>query len=146
MSHLDRVRGVIADALCVDLEQITPEANLMRDFGAESIDFLDIMFRLEKEFHIEIPKGDIERRARGNLSDAEFSHDGQLTAAALANVREIFSEAKPEEIHSGLLFRDLPTLFTVTTIVNMVNHRLAETSGVANLGNSTSQPEATLAR
>ncbi|MCX6110723.1 MAG: phosphopantetheine-binding protein [Proteobacteria bacterium] len=142
MSHLDRVRGVIADALCVDLDTVTPEANLMRDFGAESIDFLDIMFRLEKEFHIEIPKGDIERRARGNLSDAEFSQDGKLTEAALANVRQIFPEAKPEEIHPGLLFRDLPTLFTVTSIVNMVNHRLAEARGGAEIALGAAQPEA----
>lgn len=126
-SVTDRVLAVVADALYLDADQVTAAANLMRDLGAESIDFLDIIFRLEKEFSIKIPKGDIERRAKGALSDEEFAVGGRLTDAALTQVRSLLSEVNPEEIKTGLLVRDIPSLFTVQTFVRMVNEQLGAT-------------------
>ena len=115
MKTLERVQKVIAEALYIDLEEVTPNASLMKDLGAESIDFLDIMFRLEKEFAIKMPKGEIERRARGGLSDAEFAVDGKLTDKALARIREQMPEVNAEALKPGLHLRDVPSLFTVTT-------------------------------
>jgi acyl carrier protein len=124
MKSLDRVRAVIADALYVDVADVTKDSLLMKDLGAESIDFLDIMFRLEKEFGIKLPKGDIERRARGGLSEAEFAADGKLTPAALANLKAMMPEVDPGLIRPGLLLRDIPSLFTVLTFARMVDLQL----------------------
>ena len=131
MKTLDRVRAVVADALYLDVAEVAPDANLMKDLGAESIDFLDIMFRLEKEFQIKLPKGEVERRARGGLSDDEFAVDGKLTAAALANLRVMMPEVAPSQITAGLLARDIPSLFTVTTFTRMVEHQLFGSAGDA---------------
>ena len=54
-----KVRGVLVEALGVDEEEVTPDATLSGDLGAESIDYLDISFRVEKEFAIKIPKGEL---------------------------------------------------------------------------------------
>lgn len=131
MKSLDRVKAVIADALYLDREEVTDDANLMKDLGAESIDFLDIMFRLEKEFSIKLPKGDVERRARGGLSDEDFQVDGKLTPAALDNLRQMLPEASEGAIRSGLLVRDIPTLFTVRTFAKMVDQQLFGTADAA---------------
>lgn len=125
MSTLERVRAVIADALYLDVEEIKADSILMADLGAESIDFLDIMFRLEKEFEITLPKGDIEKKARGGLSDAEYAVEGKLTDAALNNLRAMLPEVGPDAIRSGLTVRELPSLFTVETFVRMVDEKLA---------------------
>ena len=124
MSTLTKVQAIIADALYMDAEQVTADANLMRDLGAESIDFLDIIFRLEKEFGIKIPKGDIERRAKGDLTDEQFAVGGRLTDAALVRVRALLSELNPAEVKPGLMVRDIASLFTVQTFVRMVEEQL----------------------
>lgn len=123
MQHLEQVRAIIADALYVDLAQVTPEANLMRDLGAESIDFLDISFRLERAFNITIPKGEIEQRARQGVS-AAYAADGSLTEPVLDNLRSMMPEAA-EAIAPGMKFRDIPSLFTVSTFARLVEEALA---------------------
>lgn len=128
MKNLEKVRAIIADALYLDLDEVTKEASLMKDLGAESIDFLDIVFRLEKEFKIKIPKGEIERRAKGNLSDAEFAVDGKLTDVALTQLRNRMPEISRDKLVKGLMMRDVPGLFTVTTFANMVDHQLFGTA------------------
>ena len=125
MSTIDRVKAVIADALYVDVEEIRSDSILMSDLGAESIDFLDIMFRLEKEFSITLPKGEIEKKARGGLSDQEYAVDGKLTDAAISNLRTMLPELGPNAIRVGLTVRELPSLFTVASFVRMVEEQLA---------------------
>ncbi len=131
MSTLNKVQAVIADALYVDVEEAMPNALLMDDLGAESIDFLDIMFRLEKEFSIKIPKGDVEKKARGNLSDEEYAVGGRLTEAALNQLRSVMPEIPAENIKTGLMVRDITTLFNVSTFVRMVEEQLVDTSSPA---------------
>lgn len=131
MKNLDRVRKVIAEALYLDAAQVTPDASLMKDLGAESIDFLDIMFRLEKEFAIKMPKGEIERRAKGDLSDAEFAVEGKLTDKALARLKQMMPEVEAGAIKAGLHMRDIPSLFTVATFVRMVDQQLFGTDDLS---------------
>jgi acyl carrier protein len=125
---MDRIKAIIADALYCDAQDVNPETNLMRDLGAESIDFLDIMFRLEKEFSIKIPKGEIERRAKGKLSDDQFAINGLLTEDGLQQLRLAMPEVDSEEILSGLYVRDIPTLFRVSTFERMVREQVASKS------------------
>jgi len=124
MKNVEKVRDIIADALYLEKDEVTKEASLMKDLGAESIDFLDIVFRLEKEFGIKIPKGEIERRAKGSLSDVEFAVDGKLTDKAIAQLRKRMPEVSPDKLVPGLLVRDIPALFTVATFAAMVDHQL----------------------
>jgi acyl carrier protein len=122
---LDRIRSIIADALYCDVQEVSAETNLMRDLGAESIDFLDIIFRLEKEFSVKIPKGEIERRAKGNLSDVQFAINGLLTAEGLQQLKIAMPEVDSDEIRTGLYVRDIPTLFRVATFERLVREQIA---------------------
>jgi acyl carrier protein len=122
-----KVIQVISDSLCVDLESVTLKSNLMRDLGAESIDFLDIMFRLEKEFSIKIPQREIERMARGGLTPEEFEVNGVLQAKGAERMRALLPELDPAELRDGLQLRELPSLFTVEVFSNIVKRKL--TSG-----------------
>jgi hypothetical protein len=99
----------------------------MADLGAESIDFLDIVFRLEKTFGIKLPKGEVEQRARGELGDGEFEVQGVLQEKGLARLRTIMPEVSPEKFKSGLRVKDIPTLFSVATFERMVLEQLGET-------------------
>jgi acyl carrier protein len=83
----DGVVQMIAEALVRDVAEVTLESRLIDDLDAESIDFLDIVFRLEQRFGIEIPRGKIVEDARGTLSEDEFARDGYLTAEGLARLR-----------------------------------------------------------
>lgn len=120
-----KVIQVIADSLCADLETITPKSNLMRDLGAESIDFLDIMFRLEREFGIKIPQREIERMARGGLAPDEFEVNAILQAKGAERMRALLPELDPAELREGLPLRELPSLFTVEVFVNIVKRKVA---------------------
>src|SRR5213075_36808 len=76
-----KVQGVLVDALGVDEEQVKPDARLKQDLGAESIDYLDIQFRLEKAFGIRVPKG--EMLPENVMTDPNFVQGGRLTPAGL---------------------------------------------------------------
>jgi acyl carrier protein len=123
----EKIQDIIVEALYCEKEQVTRDANLMADLGAESIDFLDIVFRLEKTFGIKLPKGEVEQRARGNLADGEFEVQGVLQEKGLARLRTIMPEVAPEKIKNGLRVKDIPTLFSVATFERMVLEQLGET-------------------
>lgn len=125
---MDRVRKIIAEALYLESEEVTPDASLMKDLGAESIDFLDIIFRLEKEFSIKIPKGDIERKARGSLTDAEFAVNGIIQPKGLSALKAAMPEVDAGEFHEKLSLRDIPGLFTVSTFDRMVREQIGGAS------------------
>ncbi|HYC24383.1 MAG TPA: phosphopantetheine-binding protein [Candidatus Bathyarchaeia archaeon] len=120
-----RVRQAIADALACDVERVGLEARLIDDLAAESIDFLDILFRLERGFKIKIPQGKILSDARGGLLESEFERDGVLTPAGLARLREVLSEVPAERFRPGLKLADVPRLFTVETFCRIVVRALA---------------------
>jgi acyl carrier protein len=121
-----RVRKIIAESLCVSFEETTLDANLMRDLGAESIDFLDIMFRLEQEFKIRIPQREIEGIARGGLSPEEFEVDSILQEKGAERLRELLPEIPPDDIEPGMSLRELPSAFNVAVFVSIVNRKLSK--------------------
>ncbi len=114
------VSKVICEALGRDIEALALSARLIDDLGAESIDYLDILFRLERAFGVKIPRGQIARDARGELSEAEFSRDGVITDAGLARLRAHLSEVPADGIRPGLKMADIPTLFNVETFCKLV--------------------------
>jgi len=124
MDHFETIRTVIADALYVEKDDVNRDTNLIRDLGAESIDFLDIMFRLEKEFGIKIPRGEIERRTRGDMSDEEFAENGCLTPKALARLKDVMPEVSSDALVPGLMVRDIPRLMTAASFERIVLEQL----------------------
>lgn len=119
-----RVRNVIAESLCVEVDDVTMSSNLIKDLGAESIDFLDIMFRLEKEFDIKIPQREIERQARGDMTPEEFEVDGTLQPKGITRLKELIPEIDPSAWRDGMALRELPSLFTVAVFCGIVNRKL----------------------
>jgi len=120
-----KVRKTIADSLCVDLEDVHLKASLMKDLGAESIDFLDIVFRLEKDFDIKIPQREIEKKARGGIAPEDFEVDGVLKSKGAERLRELLPEISAAEIKEGMLMRELPAKFNVEVFVNIVKRKLS---------------------
>lgn len=124
MEKFEKIQSIIAEALYVDKEEVTKDASLMKDLGAESIDFLDIIFRLEKEFNVKMPKGEVEKKAREGMTEEEFAVNGRLSEQALARLREMMPEIPAEQIASGLMVRDIPSLFSVATFERMVDEQM----------------------
>jgi acyl carrier protein len=119
-SAFPRVAKIVADALGTETDKVRLESPLIEELHAESIDFLDIVYRLEREFKVKIPRGKILEDARGELSEAEFQVNGKLTDAGLRRLREHLSEVPPERIQAGLKVADIPRLFTVETFCKLV--------------------------
>lgn len=138
----EQIQEIISEALYCDKEQVQRDANLMSDLGAESIDFLDIVFRLEKSFGVKLPKGELEQKARGDLAEGEFEVHGVLQPKALERLRTIMPEIPSDKIKAGLRVKDIATLFTVATFERMVLERLNPSSPIQ--GATTRDPVATV--
>ena len=115
-----KVSETIADALGRDAHEVTLTTPLMDDLDAESIDFLDIVFRLERQFKVKIPRGKIVEDARETLSEAEFEQNGYLTEGGLKQLQEYLSEVPAERFPSSMKVRDISLLFTVETFCKLV--------------------------
>jgi acyl carrier protein len=115
-----KVAATIADALGCDLERVRLRASLIGELGAESIDFLDIVFRLERAFKIKIPRGKLVEDARGDLPEADFENGGVVSDAGVARLKAFFNEVPPERFPAPLKVADIPRLFTVETFCKMV--------------------------
>ncbi|MES2886918.1 MAG: phosphopantetheine-binding protein [Pseudomonadota bacterium] len=113
------VRGIVADALSLPVDQVVLDASLMDTLGAESLDFLDIVFKLERSFGIQITRGELERAARGDMSEEDFAPDGWVSPAGLTRLRELMPEAA-DNIQPGLHQSRILSLFTVQTLVHLV--------------------------
>ena len=114
------VAKTIADALGCELDEVKRDASLIDDLGAESIDFLDLVFRLERAFKVKIPRGKIVEDARGDLPEAEFEQKGVVTDAGIARLRTFLAEVPPDRIAAPLKTADIPRLFTAETFAKLV--------------------------
>jgi len=115
-----KVAETMADALGCDVTDIKPEVSLIEGLDAESIDFLDMVFRLERAFKIKIPRGKIVENARGDLPDAEFEQGGIVTDKGLAQLKSYLSEVPAERFKTPMKVADIPRLFTPTTFCKLV--------------------------
>jgi len=119
---LGSVRETLVDALGVDEDEVTEDATLTGDLGAESIDFLDIMFRLEKAFNIKIPRGELF--PDDILHNPDYVENGKMTAAGLEQLKKSMPHANFSEFEKNPDVNKMPDLFTVRTIVNYVESKL----------------------
>ena len=120
---VEKVQGVLVDALGGDDDEVTAEATLMGDLGAESIDFLDIVFRLEKAFGMKVPREELFP-AESLMNDPELVSNGRLTEKGLAELKDKVPHTDLSEFEKDPDINKLPDLFTVTAIVNYVETRV----------------------
>lgn len=113
------VRAIVAESLAMPVDQVSPTVSLIEELGAESLDFLDIVFKLERAYNIQITRGELERAARGDMSDDEFAPGGIISEAGLARLRELMPEAAAQ-IKPGLHPGQILSLFSVQTFVHLV--------------------------
>lgn len=123
-----KVKKIIADVLVLDEGDVSLTSRLIADLGAESIDFLDLVFQLEKEFGIKIPRGQLEKNARGALTEAEFAQNGILTEAGMQALQNYLNEVPKEYFKSQMKMNEIPMLFTVETFCKLIVAALAQQS------------------
>ena len=107
----DKVKDALVDALGVEDDEVTPDATLVGELGAESIDFLDIVFRLEKAFSIEIPRAELF--PEDILTNAEFVEDGKVTATGVAELKKRMPFADLSAFETNPLVQEFGNLLTV---------------------------------
>ena len=115
-----KVAETMADALGCDVDQVKLDVSLIEGLDAESIDFLDMVFRLERAFKIKIPRGKIVENARGDLPESEFEQKGIVTEKGLAQLKAYLSEVPPERFKTPMKVADIPRLFTPETFCKLV--------------------------
>ena len=126
MTVYPKVAETMADALGCDVEDIKLDVSLIEGLDAESIDFLDMVFRLERAFKIKIPRGKIVENARGDLPEAEFEQKGIVTEKGLAQLKSYLSEISDSRFKTPMKVADIPRLFTPETFCKLVIHAQRE--------------------
>src|SRR6476620_9901818 len=116
-----KVQTALVDALGVDEEEVTPQARLVGDLGAESIDFLDIVFRLEKTFDIKIPRGELF--PEDILTDSKYVKDGKVTPEGLTQLRTRMPFADLSAFSSNPNVKDFGNLLTVQDMCRYVESK-----------------------
>lgn len=117
-----KVQTALVDALGVDEEEVTPQATLVGDLGAESIDFLDIVFKLEKAFTIEIPRKDLA--PEDILTSAQFVQDGKVTPEGMAELKQRMPFMDFSKFEANPQIRDFSQLLTVGALCRYIQTKL----------------------
>jgi acyl carrier protein len=122
-----KVSATLVEALNVDEDDIKPSSTLQGDLGAESIDFLDIVFRLEREFGIKIPRGELFPESIF-AGDPEFVQNGKVTPVGLAELRQRMPFADLSKFEENPEVSALSDLFTVEMITRYIQGKLTQPS------------------
>ncbi len=124
------VRDAVIEALALDDDEVTPDSTLMGDLGAESIDLLDILFRIEKSTGVKIEASDLGDYIQGGIPDDEFSDANEvLTAKGAQQLHKVMPQVDPADVEGSLKAEDVITLFTVQNLTEMVKIRAAAAAG-----------------
>ncbi len=124
------VKEAVVEALALDDDEVTADATLMEDLGAESIDLLDILFRIEKSTGVKIEASDLGDYIQGGIPDDEFSDENQIISATGAQqLHKVMPQVDPTETEGKLKADEVMTLFTVANLVEMVKTRADGASG-----------------
>jgi acyl carrier protein len=118
----EKVQTALVDALGVDEDEVTPEATLVGDLGAESIDFLDIVFRLEKTFNIEIPRAELF--PEDILTNAEYVQDGRVTPAGIKELKKRMPFADLTKFEADPLVQNFGNLLTVSDMCRYIESKV----------------------
>jgi len=122
----EKVKATLVDALGVDDDEVTREATMVGDLGAESIDFLDIVFRLEKSFAIEIPRSELF--PEDILTNAEYVKDGRVTDAGVQELKKRMPFADLTKFAANPVVQDFGNLLTVNDLCRYVESKVSAVS------------------
>ncbi len=137
MSYEDKdfgpiVQEAVAHALGVDIEEVVPEATLLGDLDAESIDLLDILFRIEKASDVKIKVADMADLLQGGIPDEEFADENDIiNEVGLAQLKKSLPQIDIEELAGKLTADEVLTLFTVQNLTDLVSQRAALATAAA---------------
>jgi len=120
----EKIQETLVDALGVDDDEVVPEATMVGDLGAESIDFLDIVFRLEKTFGIEIPRSELF--PEDVLTSAEYVQDGKVTPAGIEELKKRMPFADLSKFEANPVVQDFGNLLTVSDLCRYVESKVAK--------------------
>ena len=134
----EKVRDALMDALGAEDDEVTPDATMVGDLGAESIDFLDIVFRLEKAFGIEIPRSELF--PEDILTSAEYVEDGKVTDAGVAELKNRMPFADLTKFESNPVVQDFGNLLTVSDLCRYVESKVGDSAQAAGEQAATEQP------
>ncbi len=119
----NKIRAALVDALGVDDDEVIPQATMVGDLGAESIDFLDIVFRLEKTFGIEIPRSELF--PEDILTSAEYVQNGRVTPAGVEELKRRMPFADLSRFEANPAVQDFGNLLTVSDLCRYVESKVA---------------------
>ena len=118
------VKEAVVEALALDDDEVTPESTLMDDLGAESIDLLDILFRIEKSTGVKIEASYLGDYMQGGIPDDEFSDENEvITEKGAQHLKTVMPQVDPNELAGSLKADEVISLFTVQNLVDMVKTR-----------------------
>lgn len=118
------VKEAVVEALALDDDEVTPDSTLMDDLGAESIDLLDILFRIEKSTGVKIEASDLGDHIQGGIPDDEFSDDDEvITEKGAEQLKKVMPQVDADDLAGSLKAEEVMTLFTVGNLVDMVKSR-----------------------
>lgn len=119
------VNAAVVEALGVDASEVTPEATLMGDLGAESIDILDILFRIERKLGVKIKAADLSAFIQGDVADEDFADNGEIvTAAGMAQLKTVMPQIDTDALAGELEAKDVIKLFSTQNLVDLVTLRV----------------------
>ena len=121
---LEKLTAIISEVTMMDESEINPSSSLVDELGMESIDFLDVAFKIESAFDIEIPRTNPIQRISDLIGPDRIVQDGNLTEDGVKLLKLIFSSTKESKIRVGMPGEDIPTLINVQTYVNLVKRGL----------------------
>ncbi len=121
----EKVQEALVDALGVDDDEVTAEATMVGDLGAESIDFLDIVFRLEKAFDIEIPRSELF--PEDILTNAEYVQDGRVTEAGIGELKKRMPFVDMSRFEDNPAVQEFSNLLTVNDLCRYVQTKVGAT-------------------
>lgn len=126
---LEQLKPLLVEVLGVGEDEIRLHCELVTDLGAESIDLLDLTFRVEDTFKVRIEANELEREAIRQMPGGVYEKDGLLTDEALAEIRRAAPELDAEKLVPGLRKADIPALLTVGFFVSLIQRKLAIIEG-----------------
>jgi acyl carrier protein len=124
------VQSSVAEALGLDEDEVTADSTLLGDLGAESIDLLDILFRIERSLGVKIQASDLSVYVQGGIPDSEFGDENELiTPTGMAQLKKVMPQINPDELQGKLKADQVLTLFTVQNLADMVAQRADGAAG-----------------